>query len=130
MFLIVAHEVDETVELRRAAQHEETAFLLNATVFDLPLRPAGRRTREGRLVTTAIETKRFRRFFFRMNRLLLPEGDGVGVVFAAFSHQESSVPGDAHQHVLRLDTGQTGVVPPGGHNARSIHCLSPTFTRI
>jgi len=40
MLLVVAHKVHETLELCRAAQHEETALLLNATVFDLPLRPA------------------------------------------------------------------------------------------
>lgn len=43
----------------------------------------------------------------------LPEGDGIGVVFTTFSHQESSVSGDTHQHVFSLNTGQTGVVPPG-----------------
>ena len=44
MFLIVAHEVDETLELCRAAQHEEAALLLDTTMFDLPLRPAHERT--------------------------------------------------------------------------------------
>lgn len=41
MFLVVAHKIDETLELRRTAQHEEAAFLLDAAVFDLPLGPAG-----------------------------------------------------------------------------------------
>lgn len=44
--------------------------------------------------------------------IFLPEGNGVGVVFTAFSHQESAVPGNTHQHVFSLNTGQTGVVPP------------------
>lgn len=36
-------------------------------------------------------------------------------MFTAFSHQESSISGNTHQHVLSLNTGQTGVVPPGAH---------------
>lgn len=44
--------------------------------------------------------------------VFLPEGDGIRVVLAAFSHQESTVPGNTHQHVFCLNTGQTGVVPP------------------
>lgn len=44
MFLIVAHKVDQTLKLCRTAQHEETAFLLDTTVFDLTLRPTERWT--------------------------------------------------------------------------------------
>ena len=40
LLLVVADEIDETLKLGRAAQHEETALLLDTTVFDLPLRPA------------------------------------------------------------------------------------------
>lgn len=42
MSLVVADKVDEALELCWTAQHEETAFLLDATVFDLPLRPTDR----------------------------------------------------------------------------------------
>lgn len=52
-------------------------------------------------------------------RASLPEGDGEGVVFAAFPHQEGSVPGDAHQHVFGLDAGQAGVEPPAGGDGAS-----------
>lgn len=44
MFLVVAHEVDEALKLSRAAQHEETTFLLDTTVFDLSLRSIDRWT--------------------------------------------------------------------------------------
>lgn len=44
MLLVVAHKVDQTLKLCRTAQHEETPFLLDPTVFDLTLRPADRRT--------------------------------------------------------------------------------------
>lgn len=42
MFLVVAHQIHQTFKLCRTAQHEETAFLLDPTVFDLTLRPADR----------------------------------------------------------------------------------------
>lgn len=48
MFLIVAHEIHKTLKLCRTAQHEETAFLLDTTMFDLPLRPADGWTRTER----------------------------------------------------------------------------------
>lgn len=44
MFLVVAHKVDEALKLSRAAQHEETTFLLYTTVFDLSLRSIDRWT--------------------------------------------------------------------------------------
>lgn len=40
MFLVVADQVHQALELCRAAQHEEAALLLDAAVFDLLLRPA------------------------------------------------------------------------------------------
>lgn len=43
----------------------------------------------------------------------LPERYGVGVGLAALPHQEGSVSGDPHQHVLGLDAAQVGVEPPG-----------------
>lgn len=49
MFLIVAHKIHQTLKLSRAAQHEEAAFLLDTTVFDLPLRPTHRQAREKQL---------------------------------------------------------------------------------
>lgn len=48
MLLVVAHQIHQTLELCRAAQHEETSLLLDATVFDLPLGPACRQRREQR----------------------------------------------------------------------------------
>lgn len=39
MFLIVAHQIHQTLKLCRATQHEETAFLLDTAVFDLTLCP-------------------------------------------------------------------------------------------
>lgn len=118
MFLVVAHKVDEALKLSRAAQHEETTFLLDTTVFDLSLRSTDRGTVKEQLP----QKERF--FVFSGFKDLtvdvvvmllfgLPEGDGVGVVFTTFSHQESSISGDTHQHVFSLNTGQTGVVPPG-----------------
>lgn len=40
VFLVVADQVHQTLELCRAAQHEEAVLLLDAAVFDLLLRPA------------------------------------------------------------------------------------------
>jgi len=44
VLLVIAHQIDQTLKLCRAAQHEETTLLLDATVFDLSLRPSPRKT--------------------------------------------------------------------------------------
>lgn len=48
MFLVVADEVHKTLKLCRTAQHEEAAFLLDTTVFDLPLCPGGQAEEESK----------------------------------------------------------------------------------
>lgn len=62
MFLVVAHKVDEALKLSRAAQHEETTFLLDTTVFDLSLRSIDRGTVKGTITT---ERKIFCFFWFQ-----------------------------------------------------------------
>lgn len=47
----------------------------------------------------------------------LPERDSIGVGLASLAHQEGSVPGHPHQHVLGLGPGEVGMVPPLGKDS-------------
>lgn len=59
-----------------------------------------------------------------------PEGDGVGAGLAPLAHQEGSITGHPHQHVLSLGPCEVGVVPPGRGDiaVHRPHTPSPSHT--